>query len=236
MSGVHDQYLSKYWAQNSIAALERNARVAFDHHGAYFPADKEARILEIGPGSGMMLRWLRMDCGYRNLRAVDVSPEMVAACNEILPGSTDLAEETAAYLRDRQESFDFVLMLHTLEHVPKDQILPLLAAIQGALRPGGKFVVEVPNSEHPVVGSRNRYADFTHTMGFTDLSLKFVLQASGFSQVSVYGCKIPRKSLARIVQRAAQDTVEFCLGLGIRLYRPGDRLILTSALGACATK
>jgi SAM-dependent methyltransferase len=167
---------------------------------------------------------------------VDISPEVVSVCNTILPGSTALVHDSATYLESRQEEFDFILMLHTLEHVPKEQVLPLLRAIRAALNPGGKLVVEVPNSEHPVVGARNRYADFTHTIGFTDLSLKFVLQNSGFSNVSVYGCKIPRKSLARTVQRAAQDTVEFFLGLTVRLYRPGDPLILSSILGACATK
>lgn len=235
MSGDYDQYLSKYYSQNT-ARLERNAATVVDHHGAYLPADKDAAILEIGPGTGTLMAFLRDGCGYRNLKAIDISREVVGACNTVMPGSTELVEDSAAYLQKRREEFDFVLMLHILEHVPKQQILPLLRAIRAALKPGGKLVVEVPNSEHPVVGTRNRYADFTHTTGFTDLSLKFVLQNSGFSNVSVYGCKIPRKSLARTVQRVAQDTVEFFLGLTVRLYRPDDPLILSSILGACATR
>ena len=129
-----------------------------------------------------------------------------------------------------------MILLHTLEHVPRGQVLRLVRMIHGALKPGGKLVVEVPNSEHPVVGSRNRYADFTHTVGFTDLSLRYVLQNCGFSNVTIYGCRIPRKSLGRWLQRTAQDTIELVLGLMVRLYRPGDSLILSSILGACATK
>ncbi len=235
MSGEYDQYLSKYYSQDT-ARLERNAATVLDHHGAHLPANKDAAILEIGPGTGTLMGFLRDHCGYLDIRAVDVSPEVVSVCNTILPDSTRLVSDSAAYLESQPEEFDFILMLHTLEHVPKEQVLPLLRAIRAALKPGGKLVVEVPNSEHPVVGTRNRYADFTHTIGFTDLSLKFVLQNSGFVNVSVYGCKVPRKSLARTVQRAAQDTVEFFLGLMVRLYRPGDPMVLSSILGACATK
>ena len=235
MSGEFDHYLSKYYSQNT-ARLEWNAVAVLEHHGAHFPVEKNATILEIGPGTGTMLAFLRDRCGYRDLKAVDVSPEVVAACNEILPGSTDLVEDSRSYLQDRQEQFDLILVLHTLEHVPKEQVLPLLRAVRGALRPEGKVVVEVPNSEHPIVGNRNRYCDFTHSLGFTDLSLKFVLQNAGFSQVKIYPCKIPRKTVGRLVQRAAQDTLELLMGLAVRLYKPGDRLILSSNLGACATK
>src|SRR5580658_919941 len=180
MSGEYDQYLSKYYSQNT-ARLEWNAAIVLDHHGSHFPADTGAAILEIGPGTGTMIGFLRSHCGYQNIKAVDISSEVVNACNTILPGSTELVEDSAAYLENHIEGFDFVLMLHTLEHIPKDKVMPLLKAIRLALRPGGKLVVEVPNSEHPVVGTRNRYADFTHTIGFTDLSLRFVLQNSGFS-------------------------------------------------------
>jgi cyclopropane fatty-acyl-phospholipid synthase-like methyltransferase len=235
MGGEYDQYLSKYYSQD-IARLEWNAATVLDHHGSHFPADKDSAILELGPGTGTLMGFLHNHLGYRNIKGVDISPEVVSVCNKILPGSTELVEDSAAYLENQQEKFNLILMLHTLEHVPKDQVLPLLKAIRVALKPGGKFVVEVPNSEHPVVGTRNRYADFTHTIGFTDLSLKFVLQNSGFSNVAVYGCKIPRKSLPRLVQRAAQDTVEFLFSSLVRLYRPGDSMILSSMLGACATK
>ncbi len=235
MTGEYDQYLSKYYSQDK-ARLEWNAATVLDHHGTYFPANKDAAILEIGPGTGTLMAFLRDGCGYRNLKAIDISREVVSACNTVMPGSTELVEDSAAYLQNRKEEFDFVLMLHTLEHVPKDRVLRLLNMIHTALKPGGKLVVEVPNSEHPVVGARNRYADFTHTIGFTDLSLKFVLENCGFSSVAVYGCRIPRKSLGRLLQRTAQDTVESILGLMVRLYRPADPLILSSILGACATK
>ncbi len=235
MSGEFDQYLTRYYSQDTTR-LQENAAVVLEHHGRHFPADRNAAILEIGPGTGALMRFLHRSCGYRNIKAVDISPEVANACNGVLPGSTTLVSDTTEFLREQKEAYDLVLMLHTLEHVPKDTVLSLLRAIHVALRPGGKLVVEVPNCEHPVVGTRNRYVDFTHTIGFTDLSLRFVLENSGFFQVSVYGCKVPRKSFSRFVQRTAQDTLELLLGTMVRMYKPNDRLILASVLGACGTK
>ena len=235
MSGEFDQYLTRYYSQETTR-LHENAATVLEHHGKHFPADRNAAILEIGPGTGTLMGFLHRSCGYRNIKAVDISPEVANACNGVLPGSTTLVSDTTEFLQQQTEAYDFVLMLHALEHIPKDMVLSLLRAIHAALRPKGKLVIEVPNCEHPVVGTRNRYVDFTHTTGFTDLSLRFVLENSGFSGVSVYGCKIPRKSLTRFVQRTAQDTLELLLGMMVRLYKPHDRLILASILGACGTK
>ncbi|MGB8772017.1 MAG: hypothetical protein WCC92_20565, partial [Candidatus Korobacteraceae bacterium] len=93
-----------------------------------------------------------------------------------------------------------------------------------------------PNIAHPITGAYNRYHDFTHTAGFTDQSLGFVLRSSGFQNVTVYGCRMPRKDLARFIQRAAQDAVELLSGLLLRLYLPHQPTNLATALGACGTK
>ena len=60
--------------------------------------------------------------------------------------------------------------------------------------------------------------------------------SAGFSDVCLYGCKVPRESVARGIQRAGQDMVEMLLGLIVRLYMPTKPSILTSILAACATK
>jgi 2-polyprenyl-3-methyl-5-hydroxy-6-metoxy-1,4-benzoquinol methylase len=237
MSIDYDHYLTAHLTHIAPpATLQRNALVVLKHHGKYLPPDKNAAILEIGPGYGALIDCLRTRCGYRDVSAVDVSSEVVAACNKIAPGSTTLAEDTAAFLRERREEFDLVLMLHVLEHVPKENVTPLLEAIRHALRKNGRLVVEVPNVLHPVTGPYHRYHDFTHTVGFTDQSLAFVLRNSGFQNVTIYGCRTPRTNPARLVQRTAQDALEFFLGLVLGLYLPRLPVSLATALGACAVK
>ena len=50
------------------------------------------------------------------------------------------------------------------------------------------------------------------------------------------GCRILRKTLARLAQRTAQDAVEFFLGLLFRLYMPSRPITMASLQGARATK
>ncbi|MFZ0315045.1 MAG: class I SAM-dependent methyltransferase [Candidatus Korobacteraceae bacterium] len=237
MSIDFDHYLTQHFRHIAApSTLRWNAVAAVDHHGKYFPADKDAAILEIGPGFGTLIEHLHQQCCYRNVNAVDVSPEVVAACNRILPGSTVLAEDTAAFLRQRPAAFDLVLMFHVLEHVPRDSVMPLLEALRASLKSNGKLIVEVPNIAHPVMGAYNRYHDFTHTIGFTDQSLGFVLRNAGFREVTVYGCRMPRKNPLRLLQRSAQDVVELVAALRLRLFLPRQAVCLAAALGASATK
>ncbi len=192
--------------------------------------------MEIGPGLGALIGYLHGRRGYSNIRAVDVSPEVVSACNQVLPGSTMLAEDTVDFLRNKPGEFDLVLMLHVLEHIPEEDVTSTLEAVRGALKKDGRLIVEVPNVAHPVVGTYIRYRDFTHTTGFTDDSLAFVLRNAGFENVAVYGCRMPRSNPARFIQRTLQDSVELLAGLLLRIYLPPVRVNLAIAIGACATK
>ncbi len=237
MSLEHQKYLSDHF--RSLAGSERvqrNADSAWRQHGKYFPLDKAARILEIGPGFGAMLKLLRTKCGYRNVNAVDISPEVVDFCNQLVPQSTELTDDTIYFLEERAGKYDLILMFHVLEHVPKDTVVPFLTAAREALKPNGRLIVETPNSANPLTGPYHRYHDFTHTVGFSDQSLAFVLRTAGFSNVSVYPCKVPRASIARLIQRTSQDAVEFMASLLLKLYMPRLSVILSSVLGACAEK
>ena len=235
MSREYDQYLTEQLQPLSAeGCVQRNAWFAWYRHGTHFPTSTDAAILEIGPGYGAMLDLLCSEHKYTNVHGVDVSPEVVRACNQVVPNSTDLTDDTTAFLCSRAGSYDLILMLHVLEHVPKPEAMALLMAVRGALRPGGKLVAEVPNIAHPLTGGYHRYHDFTHTVGFTDQSLNFVLRAAGFASVSVYPCKIPRISAVRTLQRASQDTVELVAKILLRLYMPRQSVVLSSVLGACA--
>lgn len=237
MAAEYEQYISQHLSHVSLpATVLQNANSALEHHGRHFPSDKGAAILEIGPGFGAMIDCLHNRCGYSNVAAVDISPEVVEACNQVVPGSTMLASDTSEFLRDQPARFDLILMLHVLEHMPKDDLVPTLEAIRGALKKSGKLIVEVPNIAHPVTGAYNRYHDFTHTLGFTDQSLAFVLRNSGFESVTIYGCRMPRTNPARALQRALQDAVELLAAIRLRLFLPRQPVNLATALGACATK
>ena len=94
---------------------------------------------------------------------------------------------------------DVAFMFHVLEHLPDP--LPVLESIGKITRPSvGLLVVEVPHAnDFPITDARCQpFIDFTlwsqHLVLHTRDSLKRLLQAAGFTEISIYG--IQRYGLA----------------------------------------
>ncbi len=198
------------------------------------PGDPNARILEIGPGHGEALRLLRDRGGYRQIDAIDNSPEVIAACRD-LPGVTAaLVEDATAWLAARAQAYDLVLLYHVVEHFPPDAVPPLLTAVRLALKPGGVVVVGVPNAAAPIIGPEQQAFDFTHRTAFSPWSLEQVLRMSGFARIEVHPVWPPRAGLARAVQRLLQKTVIALLRAYLRLFTGEPRPVLTHSMVAYA--
>lgn len=158
-------------------SLEENYRLQF---GPYLPAVKNGRILDVGCGSGYLLRYL-LGAGYSDVAGIDTSPDQVEYCrNHGLPVERDNALEFLA----RTTSWDLVFATDVIEHLGKDEIIAFLEAIHRALKPGGAVVLKTGNASS-IYGSTMRYIDFTHEMSFTDTSLRQILTACGFIEVSI---------------------------------------------------
>jgi SAM-dependent methyltransferase len=150
----------------------------------HFPADRDCRIFEMGCGYGALLHFCRQE-GYRHAVGVDRSPQQVetAACLGI-PG-VQQGDLLSALGSLPDSSQDVVIAFDVLEHFAKHELLPLIDEVHRVLRPGGRWIVHVPNGESPFHG-RIRYGDFTHETIFTRTSLTQVLRASGFAEVRTF--------------------------------------------------
>ncbi len=78
-----------------------------------------------------------------------------------------------------------VIVFDVIEHFTKSELIPLVDEVQRVLKPGGRWVIHVPNGESPF-GNRVRFGDYTHEQAFTRTSLGQLLVASGFSRVEAY--------------------------------------------------
>jgi 2-polyprenyl-3-methyl-5-hydroxy-6-metoxy-1,4-benzoquinol methylase len=200
------------------------------------PDALDAHILEIGPGYGELIELLVRDLKYNHVQAIDLSQEVVDYCNTIVPGSTTPVEDTASFLATHIGEFDCIFLLHVLEHIPKPDIIPLLRSLQAALTPGGNVIVEVPNMANPFTGLFMRYADFTHEVGFTQLSLEYVLRKANFSYVAIGEIKLPLDCFTRLLQFAVQIPIKYLVSLIYKAYRIPGRSIFSSSLYAMAVK
>lgn len=240
MNYEHNQfndYLTKHLSTIRNSSARKHRKQWFFHNYKHLlPTDHSVRILEIGPGYGELLELLIQDCHYTNVRAIDMSHEVVSLCNQIAPNSTIGVADTTNFLEQNIEKYDLIFMLQVLEHVHKSNIIPLLEAIYQALSPGGKLIIEVPNMANPITGTYIRYADFTHEVGFTDVSMRYVLQCAGFSQISLFELKVPTVSLGRIFQAGAQKLLNIVFDLIARIYLPSRHQILSPTIYATAIK
>lgn len=167
-------HASFYTRGNALPALRR-------HICPWLPQERSARILDVGCGQGALLSLLRR-MGYERASGIDISADQleIARAQGVEVQRANLFD----YLPEHPGTFDAVVALDLLEHLPKSRTLAALDAMTVALRPAGRIVGRVPNGESPFVG-RYRYGDFTHTTAFTRRSLRQLLLATGFAQIQV---------------------------------------------------
>jgi 2-polyprenyl-3-methyl-5-hydroxy-6-metoxy-1,4-benzoquinol methylase len=219
MKKAYDQYLSAHFSHVNRGSRQqwRSDSLRANYLELLSDLDRKAVVLEIGPGTGGVLAFLRNEAGMSNVSAIDLSAEVVEHCNRHF-GGVMLVEDPAQFLRERESVYDLILMVHVLEHVPKSDTVPLLGAIHHALRPGGRLVIEVPNMANPISASASHYADFTHEVGYTASSLTQVLRMATFTDIEVHPFRIPRTSVARWVQWLLRWVLEKALLLLAVLY------------------
>ena len=142
----------------------------------------DVRVLELGTATGYMSKTLR-DRGC-SVVGIEIDPDMAASaeqfCDRMVVGdldSLDFESELAG------EEFDVIVAADVLEHL-KDPLAVLLG-LRRFLRPGGFFVLSVPNIAHgsvrlALLGGQFQYQDLglldaTHLRFFTRRSLEQLL-------------------------------------------------------------
>ena len=163
-----------------ILKLHRYFRRTTEH---LLPRDRDARILEIGCGMGFYLMLLR-DLGFRNIEGIDIDRGQVQGCRD-RGLNVALVEDSAAYLKDRPESYDLILAFDLLEHLVPDRALELCGRVFDGLKKGGRFLSTVPNASSALAG-RLRYICWTHQTSFTEHSLDFLIYHAGFDDIRVF--------------------------------------------------
>ena len=108
-------------------------------------------VLELGFGRGESARYLLRDVGAASYTGIDFSE---AACELALESLAGLPRDKWAlhcgdaleFLshNDFSESFDAVLMLDTIEHIPTAEMAEILPRLYNGLRPGGHLIVDTP--------------------------------------------------------------------------------------------
>jgi 2-polyprenyl-3-methyl-5-hydroxy-6-metoxy-1,4-benzoquinol methylase len=159
-----------------------------DNYSAYFPSDKNARVLCVSCGPGYLVNLLS-ESGYTNVEGIDSFPEKIAyATSRNLNCKVAFAFDYLAECED--QSFDLIFCEQELNHLTKDEILEFLSLCRRKIRPGGRFVCFALNGANPITGAEALAQNFDHQNSFTEYSLNQVLRHAGFTDANVFGLNL----------------------------------------------
>lgn len=140
----------------------------------WFPDARD--LLEVGCGTGFVLRGIHAARPAIELTGSEIFSTGLAFAQERLPGAT-FYQMDARHIPFRDE-FDVIGAFDVLEHIDDDA--GVIAEIGRALRPGGGFLISVP--QHPALWSRQDVNAF-HVRRYTAGEIRRKLEAAGFEIV-----------------------------------------------------
>lgn len=124
-----------------LRAADPQQRAMLESYLAEITPQATARVLEIGCGTGAVVRVVAGRSWVGEVIGIDPSPVFIARARELAAGLTNVAfeEGDGRSVRFDDQSFDVVIFHTTLSHMPSPE--GLLAEAFRVLRPGGWLAV-----------------------------------------------------------------------------------------------
>jgi SAM-dependent methyltransferase len=114
-----------------------------------------SRVLDLGCGSGVPVVRDLVTAGH-HVTGIDISEVQIRRAQELVP-EADFITADATSVDFPDGSFDAVVSLYALIHVPLDEQPPLLRKIASWLRPGGWFLCST--GQHEWTGTDENWLD-----------------------------------------------------------------------------
>lgn len=198
-ANFYDQYVSRF--KGIDAALSRESQSSYFTWCEYkfLPLLEglrpEAKILDIGCGSGAMLEFLKNQ-GFNNVQGIDISKEQIDLA--IQKGYDAEVQDVFDYLNNKPEMFDAIIALDFIEHFHKEEMLELAQLLFNSLTNGGRLILQTPNGEG-LFPRQIIYGDLTHLTIFTPNSLKQLFLKVDFHEFYFYETgPVPKNLTGRV--------------------------------------
>ncbi len=170
-------------------------------------AKEGIRVINVKPGEAAARGW-------------PVDYRAITRLNRPFGTSVELRSAYLQYARIAPGSADCVLSISTLEHIPPEQLCPLIDDVRSVLRPGGRFVATIDlfldlapfsDREENIAGTNIdvrelvtrsgldlEFGDPSELLGFAAFNEKIIL---GRLAEYCYGCRYPAVAQAIVLRK-----------------------------------
>jgi SAM-dependent methyltransferase len=200
----------------------------------HFPGGRDAAVLDLGCGHGALLHAAR-EAGYSNLLGIDNSVAQVAAAKRLGIEGVHQGDLREALRTMPDASRDVVVAFDVIEHFTKDELIDVTDDVLRVLKPGGRWIIHVPNGASPF-GGASRYDDLTHELAFTCESLTQLAIASGFRSIAFFEDVPVAHGLKSAVRLVLWKGIRAMLRFYLVVETGAAQPVLTQNMLAVATK
>jgi SAM-dependent methyltransferase len=200
----------------------------------HFPPARDAAIVDLGCGHGALLHAARK-AGYTNLLGIDNSPAQIAAAKRLGIDGVEQGDLLQAIKTFPSDSRDVIIAFDVIEHLTKDELIDLTDDVLRVLKPGGCWIVHVPNGVSLFAGA-SRYDDLTHELAFTCESLTQLTMASGFRSAAFFEDEPVAHGLKSAVRLVLWKMIRALLRFYLAVETGAAQPVLTQNMLAVATK
>ncbi len=165
--------------------------------GVYIPVlklyakDRQPTALDIGCGRGEMLS-IYTELGFE-VFGIDINKVVLEQTRA--KGFNVAYADALDFLKNQKpESYDAISLIQVIEHIPFEYTVELFQEVFRALRKGGVFIVETPNTMNPYVGLYSFWIDPTHIKPINPELMKVLGEYTGFYYSEFFGINANKSS------------------------------------------
>lgn len=222
---VYRRIALKHGAGSAILKWREIQNDAYINHAAQcyrslLPANKEAKILDIGFGNGWFMAVCTM-LGYQNIHGADfqiASKDQIKKWSPSIIELYDIQTNIGDLLASHPNKYDFIHFSHVIEHIPRTSLFYIVDSIYRALKRNGTLLVRCPNMEGPCAVS-SLYVSLGHEYGFTSSNLESLLSLCNFENVEFHRFKSLNQNSKQYIGEGLRSTIRLFYRIMHRLFR-----------------
>lgn len=131
-------------------------------------------VLELGGVRGRFID-LCEEAGAKSVVSIDIMPK----------DKRVIKADIIKYLASTKKKFDAIYARHLLEHFSPQTVISIMKNAYRCLRPGGIFIIVVPNLNNLAVAMNEFWREFEHVRPYSSVGLKQNLELAGFKTVQI---------------------------------------------------